>query len=295
MMKPAAFDYYRPSTINEALQLLSEYGDEGKVLAGGQSFIPILNMRLSAPECLIDINHLHDLDYIKIEKDLLKIGALTRQSQLETSELIKEYVPLLFEAAPYIGHMQTRNRGTVGGSVVHGDPSAEIPLALLALNGKVVIRSLEDERIVNLNDFYLTYLTTDIMPDELLTEIQIPVQRIPKGYSFIEFSRKHGDFALVAVACLLDIDEQGYITSGRLTIGGIDAVPLLVEEAFADLIGKPVTDDLITGVAKKATVAAEPDDDLHASKEYRINLAQVMTKRAINQAYRRAVQRGETQ
>lgn len=294
-MKPAAFDYYRPSTIDEALQLLAEYGDEGKLLAGGQSFIPIMNMRLSTPACIIDINHLNELDYINVEDDRLKIGALTRQSKLETSQHIRDYAPLLAEAASFIGYAQTRNRGTVGGSLVHADPSAEIPLTLLVLNAKAVIRSLEEERLVDLSDFFLTYLTTDIMPDELLTEIQIPLGAMKKGYSFVEFSRKHGDFALVSVACLLDTDAEGKITSGRLTIGGIDAVPLLVEDALEGLIGKPISNDLLDEVAKLAIADAEPDEDLHASKEYRKNLAEVMIKRAINQAYQKAVQRGETE
>ncbi|MDQ0253381.1 carbon-monoxide dehydrogenase medium subunit/2-furoyl-CoA dehydrogenase FAD binding subunit [Evansella vedderi] len=293
-MKPATFDYYRPDSVVEALQLLEEYGDEGKLLAGGQSFIPILNMRMSEPESLIDINHLKELDYIKEEDGYLKIGAVTRQSKLEKSPLVKKLVPILVEATSFIGHIQTRNRGTVGGSVVHADPSAELPLTLLTLDAKVTIKSMDEEREANLRDFFITYLTTEIMPSELLTEIQIPLQHMSNGYAFEEFSRRHGDFALVAVACLLDVDEVGTVTSGRLAVGGIDAVPVLAEDAMDLLIGKKLSESLLQTVGEKVVEDAEPDDDLHASKEYRLNLAKVLIKRAIQKAYGRAVKRGDS-
>ncbi len=199
-MKPASFDYFRPSTVEEAFQLLSQSGDEGKLIAGGQSLIPILNMRLSAPGCLIDISGLQDMNYIRREDEWIRIGSTTRQRDVERSGLIRELSPLLSEAVPFIGHMQTRNRGTVGGSVVHADPTAELPLSLLALNGRAVIQSADETREVELREFFITYLTTDIMPGELLTELKIPLKGMPKGYSFHEYSRRHGDFALVAAA-----------------------------------------------------------------------------------------------
>jgi 2-furoyl-CoA dehydrogenase FAD binding subunit len=291
-MKPSSFDYFRPSTLEEAFQLLEQTGDEGKLIAGGQSLIPILNMRLSAPECLIDINGLKDMSYIRQEGEWLHIGALTRQRDVEKSSLIREKSPLLSEAVPFIGHMQTRNRGTIGGSVVHADPTAEIPLSLLALSGRAVIQSVDGTREVDLSEFFITYLTTDIMPGELLTELKIPLGSVSKGYSFQEYSRKHGDFALVASACVLDTDSEGRITTARLTLGGVDAVPILAEEAMGVLIGETLTDSLLEEAGALASSNVDPEGDLHASREYRLHLAGVYAKRAIRTAYYRSIGKG---
>ncbi|WP_035297305.1 FAD binding domain-containing protein [Brevibacillus thermoruber] len=296
-MKPASFNYYRPSTLEETLQILQDYGDEGKLIAGGQSLIPILNMRLSSLEHVIDINGLRELDFIRLEKGILKIGGLCRQRSLEKSPTVKEVAPLLSEAVPFIGHVQTRNRGTVGGSLVHADPTAEIPLSLLALDATAIIQSAEETREVPVQDFFITYLTTDIAPTEMLTEIQIPVDALPKGYAFVEFSRRHGDFALVAAACLLDTDEDGTITAGRLAIGGVDAVPMIAQEAMDVLLGEKLTDALLEEAGQIAAENTDPEGDLHASREYRLHLAKVFTKRAIRNAYERSLQklRGGTQ
>lgn len=293
-MKPASFDYYRPESLDEALQLLNQHGMEGKVIAGGQSLVPILNLRLASPECLIDINRLKELDYIRVDGDCLKIGGLTRQRDLERSPLINEHVPLLTEAAQHIGYIQTRNRGTVGGSLVHADPSAELPLTFLALEAKAVIRCLEAERVVPITDFFITYLTVDMQPDELLTEVQIPLEGLPKGYAFQEFSRRHGDFALVAVACLVDIDQEDRITACKLAIGGINAVPVLIEEAPSISQGKRLSAELLEKVSECVREHADPDDDLHGTREYRTHLAQVLTKRALIQAYQRAQGKGDS-
>lgn len=292
-MKPASFDYFRPSTAEEAFQLLFQSGDEGKLIAGGQSLIPILNMRLSAPGCLIDINGLQDLNYIRQEAEWIRIGAMTRQRDVEKSGLIRELSPLLSEAVPFIGHMQTRNRGTVGGSVVHADPTAELPLSLLALDGRAVIQSAGETREVELREFFVTYLTTDIMPGELLTEVKIPLEGLPKGYSFQEYSRRHGDFALVAAACVIDADAEGRITAARLALGGVDAVPLLAEEAADLLIGEKLTDSLLEEAGILASAHVDPEGDLHASREYRLHLARVFAKKAMKAAYLRAVGKGE--
>lgn len=288
-MKPAAFDYLRPSSVEEACQLLREHGEEGKLIAGGQSLLPILNMRLSTPECLIDISGLQELTYIESDGDWLKIGALTRQRDVERSALVRQKAPLLSEALPFIGHMQTRNRGTFGGSLVHADPTAEIPLSLLALDAIAVIQSADETREVALEDFFITYLTTDIMPGELLREVKIPTQSMPKGYSFHEYSRKHGDFALVAAACVLDADEEGRITAARLTLGGVDAVPILAADAAELLIGEKLTDTLLQEAGRAASTHIDPEGDLHASREYRFQLAKVFSAKAIETAYNRAV------
>ncbi|QHA93090.1 xanthine dehydrogenase family protein subunit M [Bacillus sp. N1-1] len=287
-MKPAKFEYHRPDNLPDALRLLEEAGFDGKVIAGGQSLVPIMNMRLATPECLIDINGLTDLDFIKYEGNVVKIGAMTRQSQIEASETINQKLPLLKEAVRFIGHVQTRNRGTVGGSIVHADPSAELPLVLMTLGGSVKISSGEEERSVDAEDFFLTYLTTDLMPTEILTEVHIPVWQGKTGHAFLEIARRHGDFALVAASCQIAIDRDGSIEKVRLALGGVEAIPFLIEDAQSLLGGKQLTDALIDQVAKVVEESVEPEGDLHASEEYRRHLAKVLTSRALWEAYEKA-------
>ncbi|WP_017729039.1 FAD binding domain-containing protein [Halalkalibacterium ligniniphilum] len=287
-MKPPKFDYYKPATLEEALDLLEEVGDDGKIIAGGQSLVPIMNMRLATPKCLIDINGIKELDYIKREDDVLKIGTLTRQSVVETSEEVKKYCGLITEAIPKIGHVQTRNRGTFGGSIVHADPSAELPLVLLTLNGTVQIASKDEYRTVEAEDFFITYLTTDIMPTEIVTEISFPITEGRNGYSFQEIARRHGDFALVAASCHLTVDDEDQISSVRLVLGGVEAVPLLIADFEDVLVGQTLSDELLEEVAEAIENEVEPESDLHASAEYRTHLAKVLAKRALTEAYERA-------
>ncbi|WAH38012.1 FAD binding domain-containing protein [Alicyclobacillus dauci] len=292
-MKPAPFDYYRPDTLEEALELLAQHGSEGKLLAGGQSLLPILNMRLSVQGCLIDINHLKDLAYIRLEDGWLHIGALTRQRDLEKSDLVRAHAPLIAEAVPFIGHVQTRNRGTVGGSLVHADPTAELPLSFLALDGVAVIESAEGKREVALQDFFVTYLTTDVATDELLTEVKIPVNTVPRGYAFTEFSRRHGDFAMVDAGCVLGVDPDHRVTSTRLVIGGVDAVPVVVDSVAELLQGQKLSESLLDELSLLACDNIDPEGDLHGSREYRMNLARVYVKKAVRTAYLRASGREE--
>ncbi|TWI58155.1 FAD binding domain-containing protein [Halalkalibacter nanhaiisediminis] len=287
-MKPAKFDYYKPNTLNEALSLLEELGENGKIIAGGQSLVPIMNMRLATPEALIDINNLEDLHYIKKEDSMIKIGALTRQRIVETSDIIRENCGLLADSIPHIGHVQTRNRGTIGGSLVHADPTAELPLALLALKGTLHISSSDEVRVVEAEDFFITYLTTDMMPNEILTEIQIPIMEGRVGYAFAEIARRHGDFGIVAAACVMTIDDNENLESIRLTLGGVEAIPLLVEEAEEILKGEKVTDSLLEQITEAVVDVIDPESDLHASAEYRTHLAKILTKRVINEAYSKA-------
>ncbi|MCM3568467.1 xanthine dehydrogenase family protein subunit M [Neobacillus mesonae] len=289
-MKPATFTYHRPADLEEAVKLLDEYGSEGKIIAGGQSFIPILNMRMSEPGCLIDINQIEELKSVRLEDDVIKIGALTTQRELERHELIKKHIPLLAEGVPFIGHVQTRNRGTVGGSVAHADPSAELPLCFLALDAEIVIDSIDGKRTTSINDFFITYLTTELMPEEILTEIHVPLNQ-PNGYAFEEFSRRHGDFALVAAACLLSVDDDGIIENARIVLGGVEAVPLLAEEAMEYLEGKSLTENVLEQAVELAVVDADPDSDLHASKEYRLHLTKVMARKALLKAYDRGLRK----
>lgn len=294
-MKPAPFDYYRPGTLDEAVQLLAQCGDEGKLLAGGQSLVPILNMRLAVPQCLIDINALEELSYVRVEDDWLKIGSLTRQRQLEVSTVIRNKAPLLAEAIPFIGHMQTRNRGTIGGSLVHADPTAELALSCLALDSVAVITSSTARREVNLRDFFLTFLTTDVAQDEVLTEIKLPIGSLPDGSAFTEYSRRHGDFALVDTACVLDVDDSQQITDVRLVVGGVDAVPVLVEDVAAVLIGEQLSNSLLKKVGEIVVLNVDPESDLHASREYRLHLARVFAEKTLETAYGRATERGKHQ
>lgn len=287
-MKPPKFEYYKPATLEEALNLLEEAGDDGKIIAGGQSLVPIMNMRLASPKCLIDINGLEELSYIKNEDNTLKIGTLTRQSDVEQSEMVANVCGLLAEAITQIGHVQTRNRGTIGGSIVHADPSAELPLALLTLNGSVQITSKDEVRTVAAEDFFITYLTTDIMPTEVLTEVTIPLMEEKSGYSFQEIARRHGDFALVAAACHMTVDDEGLITAVRLALGGVEAIPLLIGDAEDILTGEQLSDSLLAQVTESVEMESDPESDLHASSEYRTHLAKVLTKRVLTQAYERA-------
>jgi 2-furoyl-CoA dehydrogenase FAD binding subunit len=287
-LKPAKFDYYSPKTVESALSLLDESGFDGKIIAGGQSLVPIMNMRLSGPDCLIDINHLNDLDFIDADNEKVKIGTLTRQSDVESSSLIKEKSGLLSEAVPFIGHVQTRNRGTFGGSLVHADPSAEIPLSLMASGGSVFIASTEETREVEVEDFFVTYLTTDILPTELLTEVHIPIWQGRVGYSFHEISRRHGDFALVASACQLTLDDHNNISKVRLALGGVEAVPLLVDEVNQILAGEQLSEALLNKVADIVATSVDPESDLHASADYRRHLATVLAKRTLQSAYSKA-------
>ncbi|MDN4073107.1 FAD binding domain-containing protein [Fictibacillus terranigra] len=287
-MKPAKFDYYRPKDVSEALSLLESSGFDGKIIAGGQSLVPIMNMRLATPQCLIDINSLHDLNFIDSDDQTLKIGTMTRQNTVETSELVKSQCGLVTEAVAHIGHLQTRNRGTIGGSIVHADPSAELPLVLMALNGTLHISSEEETRTVKAEDFFLTFLTTDMMPNEMLTEIHLPIWKGRVGSSFQEVARRHGDFALVAAACQLELDAHDKISDIRLALGGVEAIPLLIEDAKELLAGEKITDQAVQKIAELVGSSVEPESDLHASATYRTQLAKVLTARVLYQAYERA-------
>lgn len=287
-MKPAPFEYHRAHNTEEALQLLAEYGDEAKLLAGGQSLIPLLNFRLARPAHLIDIGRITELSYVRRDGDLLRIGALTRQSVLQESQLFIDNCPLGAEAIPYIGHQAIRNRSTVGGSLAHADPAAEWPLVLSILRGNVVVASAHGQRSVPAGEFFVTYFTTSLMPDEMIYEIQLPVLPAHYGWSFQEIARRHGDFALVAVAALVGLDSEERITFVRLAWGGVGPVPEVADEIEDQLLGQPPHPELLRRVAKDAAARLNPDGDLHASAEYRRSVAGVLGYRALLKAAERA-------
>jgi aerobic carbon-monoxide dehydrogenase medium subunit len=280
-VKPARFAYYDPASVGEVLDLLAQHGDAAKVLAGGQSLVPLMNMRLARPENVVDLNGVPELSYLEEQDGGLRIGAMTRQRQLEKSALVAERWPLLAEATRYIGHSQIRNRGTVGGSLAHADPAAELPAVTAALEAQLVIRGPSGERVVGADDFFLTYLTTCLAPDELLVEIRLPAPPPGSRPAFQEVSRRHGDFALAGAAGLVALDEQGVCRDARIALFGVGPGPYRAREAEDLLKGEKPTEALLQQVGLKAAENLEPDADIHASAEYRKEVAAVMVRRAL--------------
>jgi CO/xanthine dehydrogenase FAD-binding subunit len=288
-VKPARFDYLDPTTLPEALALLQQYGDEGKVLAGGQSLLPLLYMRLAAPRYLVDVNRVAGLDGVRVEGDALCVGALARQRAVERAAPAQAGWPLVAEALRLVGHVPIRNRGTFGGSVAHADPSAELPAVVAALDGTLRVASAAGEREIAADDFFLTYLTTALEPTELLVEVRLPAPPARGGWAFLEVSRRHGDFALVGVACLLALEPGGqHVAQARLAFTGVGGTPLRARDAEAALVGAVAGPDAFAQAATLAQAAAEPDADLHASADYRRHLVGVLARRALALAHQRA-------
>ncbi len=284
-MKPCAFEYFSPQSVEETIELLDRYGDEAKIIAGGQSLVPMMNFRLARPEILIDINAIKELEYVKTEGAELAIGALTRERDVEQSPLVIEKWPLLSKAISFIGHSAIRNRGTIGGSLVHADPSAEIPTSLCALNGKVKVVGPAGEKILQSDEFFLTYLTTSLEPSDLLVEVRIPALPKKMGWSFRELSRRSGDFAIVAVGILLFTEKAGVCREARISMGGVAPTPVRAEEAEALLSGQKITEKLIAEAAQQAAEETDTEPDYHASAEYRMDMARVFVKRGLQEAW----------
>ena len=276
-MKPPPFRYARPAVLAEVLDLLSEHGDEAKVLAGGQSLVPLLNMRLARPTVLVDVNRLEELDRVSDENGGLRVGAIVRQNALE---LLR--VPLLAECLPYVGHFVTRNRGTVGGSIAHADASAELPLALTTLRGSVVLASRRGRRTVAADDFFVTHFTTAMEPDELLVETIWPTDG--RRTAFDEFALRHGDYALAMAGCALDVAD-GRVAEARVVVGSVADRATPIDEAGALLAGAPVTAEAARAAGEAAARAVEPAETLHASAAYRRHLTRVVVERAIRRAW----------
>ena len=287
-MKPPRFAYHDPPTRNEVLTLLATYADDAKVLAGGQSLVPLLNMRLAQPMHLVDINHLSDLAYIRETHDGLAIGALTRQRAIERSALVRSRCPLLAEALPFVGHPPIRSRGTIGGSLAHADPAAELPTVLLALGGHVRAESQEGSRTIPAEAFFAGQMETTLTPRELLTEAWFPLTPPRSGAAFVEVSRRHGDFALVGVAVQLTLDEQGSIAAAHLALMGVNATPVRAQAAEALLLSEQPGEALFTAAAERAAADLHPTSDLHASAEYRRHVASGLINRALHTAAERA-------
>lgn len=287
-MKPAPFEYYDPTSVEEVLALLQEHGDEAKVLAGGQSLGPLLNMRMATPQVIVDLNRVAALDYRKDQDGWMAIGALTRQSELEDDASFRRKQPLVAEAIPLIGHRAIRNQGTVGGSVAHADPAGEWPALVAALDAELVVQSADNSRrVLGAEDFFLTYLTTMLQPEELLLEIRLPPWPQDAGWAFVEFSRRHGDFALVGVASRLRLDPHRICLDARLALIGVEGVPVRARRAEEMLEGERVGRELFVAAGEEAGRNLDPQGDLHASSEFRRHLAGVLVRRALTRAAKR--------
>ena len=285
-MKPADFKYHRPRNINEALILLQEFGDEGKILAGGQSLMPLMNFRLAQPAHIIDINFIGGMDYTRSDKGALKIGCLARQSRLLDNPIVRERCPLLAEALTYIGYEQIRNRGTLCGSLAHADPAAELPAVLLALDGFVTVGNLTTKREVAARDFFKSYLTTALSSDEMVLEASIPETPLGAGWSFTEFARRFGDFAIVGVAVLL-VRDQEKIVDARIALTGVGDKPWREPGVEQMLVGQKASTDLFVRIGAEIATRTNPGSDIHASESYRRSLAAVLTRRALNAAWQK--------
>ncbi len=283
-MKPIAFEYFSPGSVAEAIELLERYQDEAKLIAGGQSLVPMMNFRLARPAVLIDINGIKELDYIREEGDELVIGALTRENDLEKSPLVKDRCPILAKAISFIGHTPIRNRGTIGGSLVHADPSAEIPTAICALDAKMKIVGPSGERTLGHEEFFLTYLTTSLEPSEILMEIRVPVLPEKTGWSFMEISRRSGDFFIVAVSTILFMEDTGICREARISLGGVAPTPVRAEEAEDLLAGQELTETLMEEAGRLAIEATDAESDYHASAEYRRDLTRVFVRKTLKEA-----------
>jgi CO/xanthine dehydrogenase FAD-binding subunit len=283
-MKPASFEYVRPTSLADALEVLHQHGDEAKVLAGGQSLVPMMNFRLARPTVLVDLNALPELAYIRTAGDGLALGSMTRQRQIEKSTVVREHAPLLAEATPLIGHVPIRTRGTIGGSLVHADPAAEYPVVMVALEAEFTIARKEGTRRVAAADFFQTYLSTAIEPDEILTEVRVPGLPARARSAFLEISRRHGDFALVAAAAAVEVDGSGRIVSSRIALGGVGPTPIRAHRAEAMLAGQSPTSGLLREAAASVIELTDPPDDIHASAEYRREMSAVFTRRALTAA-----------
>lgn len=286
-MKPAPFEYVVPRTLDEAVAALSAGGSDAKVLAGGQSLIPLLNFRLARPTLLVDLNHVGELTYVSQRDRGVAIGAMTRQVTLERDTQLSRSQPLLCEALGWVGHPAIRSRGTIGGSLAHADPAAELPAVAVCLGAQLRIVGPRGRRTVAAEDFFRGYLSTALRADEILTEAWLPPLLPNTGQAWLEFTRRHGDFALVGVAASISVHAEA-VQSARIVLTGVGGCPVRAREAETLLLGGTVA-ERARAAADAARSVIEPDADIHASKEYRAHLAAVLTEQAINLAYERAV------
>jgi aerobic carbon-monoxide dehydrogenase medium subunit len=282
-VKPAKFDYHSPTSIDEALTILERYQGEARLLAGGQSLVPMMNFRLASPAAIVDLSRVPGLGEIEERDGAVRIGAMARQRRIEFAPLLREKLPLLSEAMRWIGHLPTRSRGTIGGSIAHADPSAEIPMVLQALGGEVVVRGQRKERRIRAPDLFLAPLTTSLAVDEILTEVRFPVMPPEASYAIEEFARRKGDFAIAAIAVMLVRDGER-CTTARLATAGIGPIPVRLRDAEAILEQRGLGEAAIAAAADKAAELVEPMSDQNGSADFRRHLTAVLTRRAVTKA-----------
>jgi carbon-monoxide dehydrogenase medium subunit len=286
-VKPAPFDYIAPRSLDEALGVLASSGGDAKILAGGQSLLPLLNMRLASPRRLVDLNRVPELAYIHEHDGGYAIGAMTRDSAVERDPSITRAVPLLAEAIGYVGHAAIRNRGTIGGSIAHADPSAELPAVALCLDARLTIQGPRGARTIGANDLFLGYLATSLEPDELLTEVWFPKAAPNTGRAWLEFARRHGDYAIVGIGVTLTTEREA-ISEARIVATGVGGMPVRATAAETILAGSPPEPARTQAAIDALRGAIEPDTDVHATAAYRRHLAGVLLDRALTLAYARA-------
>jgi aerobic carbon-monoxide dehydrogenase medium subunit len=289
-MKLPPVEYEAPATVAAAVDLLAEYQDEASVLAGGQSLIPLLALRLAYPAVLIDINGLHDLSGVSASNGWVAVGAMTREYVAEDSDTVADSVPLLAAALPLIGHEAIRSRGTIGGSLAHGDPAAELPAVAVALDAEFVVRGQAGDRIIPASEWFQGYLTTSRRADELLVEVRFPAAAPGTGVAFQEVARRHGDFAIVGLAASLTLSE-GAISAARLAFAGVSDVPVRAASAEGFLVGEMPSTELFDEAARRATEGIDPPADLHGSSEYRRKIAATLVRRSLQVAVSNADER----
>jgi len=282
-MKPAPFDYHSPATVEDALRLLEQHSGEARLLAGGQTLIPMMNYRVATPAVLVDLNGIASLDYIKSDDRVVRIGAMTRQRAIQFSPIVANDLPLLREAVGFVGHLPTRSRGTIGGSLANADPAAELPMALQALEGEVTVVSLKGERTIPAHEFFVDTMTTTIEPDEILTEVRFPVMGKRARYAVEEFSRRRGDFAIAAIAVML-VEDGGKCAKARISTAGISSHSTRLRDVEKILEGSSLDEETVAAAARVASEVVEPISDRNGSAEYRRHLAGVLTRRSLSKA-----------
>jgi CO/xanthine dehydrogenase FAD-binding subunit len=288
-MKPAPFEYHVPDSLEQALDLMGQYAGEGKILAGGQSLVPAMNFRVVQPGVLIDLNRVSELSFIREDSRAIHIGAMARERHLEFDSSISKQIPLLHEAVPFIAHPQIRNRGTIGGSIVNADPAAELPVLMLALDARLKAQGESGERWIDAPDFFAGMFTTALAPDEILVEIELPFMSPRTGWSFMEVAPRTGDYALMGVAALVTLDENGKCKKAKLVYLNAGDGPVDAKEAARLLEGETLNDKLIESAAAMAgEKEISPFGNVHTSPEFQRHLATVLTKNALKQAVKRA-------
>jgi aerobic carbon-monoxide dehydrogenase medium subunit len=287
-MKIPPFEYHAPASLDEALELLAEYGDEGKILAGGQSLLPLLAMRLARPGHVIDLNRVDGLDSIAVREGALALGPMVRERSAERSPAVQAGVPVLAEALRFVGHEAIRNRGTVAGSLAHADASSELPAVAVVTEADMLLRSKTTERRIPASQFFQGHFTTALADDECLVEVRIPVAPPRTGWCCEEVARRHGDFALVGAIVMTRVDDGGEITEARIAMFGVADQARRAPQAEMGLVGTRPSSDVFRAAAAAATSGLDPPSDIHGSADYRRHLAAVVVRRALTRAAERA-------